>query len=69
MKQQKTKKQTEDRKERFNEPDEYKTEEVTFERVVQTPPPLPMVYQNPWWKKLQVPIVITLFVYSLLFRS
>ena len=32
------KKQTEDRKERFNEPDEYKTEEVKFERVMQNLP-------------------------------
>lgn len=69
MKQQKTKKQSEDRKERFNKPDEYKTEEVKVERVVQAPLPLPIVYQNPWWKKCQLPIVIVLFVYSLLFRS
>ena len=54
----------------FNELDEYKTEEVVLQKGIEVRPPMPMVaYPTPWWQKIQLPIVLALFAYGLIFRS
>ena len=66
----KNKNEREEQKLPFNEPDEYKTEEVVLQKGVEVRPPMPMVaYPTPWWQKIQLPIVLALFAYGLIFRS